>query len=411
MLEQFFRDMADTAQDAARQPEFAVVRRRGGRRRVRRRVGAAALAFVAFSGLASVAVWGTGSATDSFTTSASPSQPPLIDGARILNLESADGQHIYMSVERCVTCGKDLVATDDGGKTWRSLGDVDATRTDVTVVGPEVLLAYSRTRALADTVKKPDQIVEGGGTPVVSPLVSVDGGRNWKDVTVDGDSVAKVSAGMRAIDCDSLPSKNSCGIYAVDPATGTVRQTPSQPPLDRVDLIETPATAGIWVRGVDPHTDRPATAVSHDGGATWNVGHFDAEPTNAKGVQPDVATTDGMLAFAMFIDDGAVRVYRSTDSGETWTRTNNGTNMPDPLSGPSSFVTFDGTHVVTAIDGENFTYLASADGREYAPLNIPALPALGHSPEAVTKTTFLFNGLDVIYTSPDGRVWTPRPLR
>jgi hypothetical protein len=79
--------------------------------------------------------------------------------------------------------------------------------------------------------------------------------------------------------------------------------------------------------------------------------------------------------------------------------------MAAPLAGPNAFVTADGTHVLPALDGSGFQYLASPDGRTYTRTDLGGLPALGHSPRAVTDRFFLFQGTDAVYTSTDGRGW------
>ena len=159
--------------------------------------------------------------------------------------------------------------------------------------------------------------------------ISADAGATWRDLAVSDEPVesAPPSGGVvrHLMTTDTHPDR----LYAVDPAMGRLAPLANQPPLVEYETITVPLSAGVWLEGLDPTTRRPAVAVSRDGGATWVTSTFEAEkqigdqlPVRPGISRPDVRTADGQTAFAMFAAEaGPVRVYRTTDGGQSWQRT------------------------------------------------------------------------------------------
>jgi len=409
VIDHRYRDLAGAAEEAARPPDFASVRRRAGRLRNRRRAGGA---------LAAAVLLASGTAGVMTLRPSGQTWEAAAGGRRVLEVGAADAEHLYAIVADCDDCPDELLASSDGGRTWVTRERPEGVRgqSDLTVLGPRVLFE-SRVvgiRAAREGQKETDQ--DSGRR------VSVDGGRAWREVTVSDAPVASVAPDTRAIDCRVVGGTamfvEECPVYAVDPASGRFAPLANQPPLAFAQVVDTPVEAGLWAAGADPATGKAAVAVSHDRGRNWDAFTFDAEPTAVErrkeppatflSVRAEVATTDGNLAYATFIGPGPVVVYRSADGGRSWHLTHPSRPLAAPLAGPTSFVTADGAHVLPALNGSGFQYLASPDGRSYTRVDLAGLPAFGNSPRAVTKRFFLFQGLDSVYTSTDGRRWQQR---
>jgi photosystem II stability/assembly factor-like uncharacterized protein len=432
MIDQRYRDLAGAAEDAARPPEFAAVRRRAGRLRARRRAGGAlAAAVLVASGTAGVAALRPAGETWDAATG----------GGRILSSGAADAKHLYAITADCGGCPRELVASDDGGRTWERRSQLEgvAGLATLTVLGPDVMMSSG--------VLGPDApIVPPNSEPLppepsatedpyaargpVETTVSVDGGRTWRKAQLSDKPVAAVPAGMRAVDRqtayfegEATRHPGKLPLYAVDPASGQVAPLAKQPPLEYPQVVDVPAVAGLWAVGADPDTDKPAVSVSRDRGRTWKTTVFrdarpaivemrdknqgNSGPAIAYGVSlPQMATTDGTVAYLQAASDGGSGrkegpvTYRTADGGAEWERTSD--TAP---AGSPAMVTADGTHVLTAADGSGYQYLGSRDGRTYTRVELAGLPALGRAPRAITDRFFLFQSEDGLFTSTDGWSW------
>jgi len=201
----------------------------------------------------------------------------------------------------------------------------------------------------------------------------------------------------------------------MDPATGTLAPLAAQPALAQYVMAAAPVDAGLWVKGLDPATRRPAVAVSRDRGQTWTVTVFTMEspaPSPGGGTPrsylPDIATADGRTVYAIIegTDDGFAHLYRSTDGGATWQRTNpDGPPSGLPFVTTQSFVTTDGAHVMLLQEGDTAVAKISPDGRTYAPLAMPGGPANVAAPTVINKTHYLSHDGQALYLSTDGRNW------
>lgn len=436
MPEPDFHGLREAAADAARQPDFASVQRRAGRLRTRRYAATAGAATVL-----SVAVLLTGSALAAnqadrgHSTAGDPgvaaSDGP-IDTARrsVYAVGGSDEKHLYAMVTDCADCERRLMASDDGGRSWSVRRTFDATSIPPPMGGLQVLDRHTVVLPPGRWLRPRPSGSAGApvgvgelASPVAGPWrISTDGGVNWRDLAVSSTPAASALPGHAIAHCDpAAPSGvgEGCPIYAVDPTVGRMAPLATQPPLVGTHVAHVvSAAAGLWVQGYEPGSLRPAVAVSRDGGRTWSRAVFSGEPT-AKAQRgfiptaylPWVSTADGRTAYAMFAGDGPPRVYRSTDGGTTWRRTNSDAPLSDaPLNGPQSWVTADGAHVVLDQPDGKARFLASPDGIRYAPLGITgplASDAVGPTLPTMVGSRYLAGGAHTVYLSDDGRTWRP----
>lgn len=467
MPELDFHGLRDDAGDAARQPEFATIVRRAGRLRSRRYAAATTAAAVLAVALAvagtTLAAGGNrlGTPTGAGSASASPTDEPA-PWRTVQWAGAADAEHLYAVRSDCQQCPRRLMGSDDGGRTWRQRHVFAAAdfnmRASVFVAGPRTLVlpetwpvgvaAVPGASPSADPQGShlpgtPSADPEGsestspGPWPTPGPLrVSTDGGVTWRVAQRSTVPVPAAAAGTAIAPCQLLRAPlalRECPVHAIDPVTGQVAPLANQPPLLEARPAAMTSGAGLWVEGFDRATRRPAVAVSADRGRTWTTAVFAAEPAEpsepvmpSESAQssapathpvrlrpmdlPSVTTADGRTAYALFIEgaDGP-RVYRSTDAGRTWTRTNGEQPLSDaPLATSQSWVTRDGAHVVLDQPDGIARFLVSPDGRRYTPLRTTGLEAEAgdsmHVP-AMAGNRYVYAGRDAVYLSDDGRRW------
>lgn len=429
MIDQRYRDLAGAAEEAASPPEFASVRRRAARLRARRRAGGVlAVAVLVAAGVAGAAV----------LRPADPTWEPASSGGRILAADAADANHFYAIRRECDRCRPELIGSTDGGRSWTKRSQLENTDDSpmLKVLSPKaVLLGWT---SLTNSSGAPVNSEPGDGGPPAAgggafeTRITVDGGRTWRKPHTSAKPVTAAAKDMRLLD-DKSPGvgpftseSRQFPVFAVDPASGEIAPLANQPPVRYRKVVDAPQQAGLWVAGADPATDKPAISVSRDGGRTWKTTVFRAENPAVRryggdsamvGVSPpQMATSDGRLAYAMMPTNGAVApdgdtgkwvmpgIYRTTDGGEHWERTGD-LWMPAPLLGSRSVVIADGTHVLAATDGKGFQFLGSPDGRKYTRIDLGLLPAFFEEPQAVAARLFLFRRDGVLYTSTDGRSW------
>lgn len=177
------------------------------------------------------------------------------------------------------------------------------------------------------------------------------------------------------------------------------------------------------MQGLDPATERPATAVSHDGGRSWTYAVFDAEePVKYRTLVelPMPTTIDGKVAYAVFArgSDRPRSVYRSDNGGRSWQRTNGNDSIPAMLAGATSTVIADGSHVLIEVgplspekNAPTYKYVSCVDGGPYQPFALNGLPETARPPFAVTGGFYLSRDAEQIYGSSDGRTYRAIPLR
>ncbi|GAB3142677.1 hypothetical protein GCM10027290_17660 [Micromonospora sonneratiae] len=439
MREPDYQGLRDHVARSAQQPAFETVRTRASRLRARGRMKAAtvAVAVAALLGIGGFTVLPSAVGDpDRVAAVPSPSTLGVDTPSRFLwQTAGSDANHLYavVSDSDCVGCPFRLKASSDGGRSWRERPRYrefqNMAPQNLKVLGPDVLFT-------SDAIRRP----VGSGFPrsdtrtssstSVAPTaglmkdlfeqrhwVSVDDGVSWSEMaTTDAAVDAAPTNGGFAMQ----RVNEKIMLCVIDPANRTIAPLAKQPPLAEFELVEVPTKAGVWVQGYDPVTRRPAVAVSQDRGANWQVSVFGAEaPARSVGGSiptmylPNVATTDGRTAYAIFIDGGrSVRVYRSTDAGRTWTRTNPGDRISQlPLAGPRSHVASDGSHVLVAQDPEaGYVLLASRDGRTYAPLEGTGLPVettVSPGVAEIAEGRYYYLTREQLYLSEDGMRWWP----
>jgi len=393
-LDEDFREAGRIASQAARQPAFDTVRRRAWLLRLRRRALATgavlALAALSFAGFAALRPAAPGQPADagprglpSTVESIALPEPSGTAAAKpyVSWAGAAGADHVYAVVSGCGTCALRMVASGDGGVTWQPRGVPPAggRRTTIWSVLGERLL-------IATTLPSQQRGVER--------WMTLDGGLTWTAFGLSARPVDRVPDGTRAVDPAAIGAPaGGPALYAVDPAAGVVAPLAVQPPLDHARLVDAPPGAGIWARGRDRSSRRPAVAVSTDGGRTWRRTVLAAEPPALvdDGVF-HVATTDGRLVYAHTGDHGQTRLHRSADGGATWERI----ATLSTAARPAGYVTRDGGYVLAA--GDRFV---ADDGA----VDIPGLPGWDLAPRAVAVDSYLSWDFADAYRSADGITW------
>lgn len=448
-----FHGLRDDVGRIAQQPQFDSVRRRAHRLRTRRRLtmAGAGLVVVAMLGAAGLTgAWPSGGDSTPATARPGPEATPLplkpqsTGQPNVRWVYPADASHLYVLVDDCPTsspeCQQWLMASEDGGQTWRprlALKALVAGFNRLRVVGPTALM-------VATALPAPDQSSPavlscspepakcpsspGDGLSQWSPVplrqvwtwrISNDAGATWQDLAFSSKPVVSAPPSGRVVSRLLIEGTDAEHLYAVDPQNAQVAPLATQPPLAEPTLLDVPMGAGIWVEGVDPTTRRPAIAVSHDGGASWELSVFDAEQVAPASDQfragmymAKVATADGKVAYATFVaGPGPARIYRSTDGGRSWRHSN-----PDAKAGdmPAIWQTFalaGGRHVLATQDVEEgrVTFASSTDGKTYRPLTLAGLPPVFSSPFPVDENLYLGWNDHGVYRSTDGLDWQPLP--
>ena len=440
-----FRGLRADVGRITQQPEFDLVRRRARRLRTRRQlaVAGAGLAVVVMLGAAGLTVnWPSAANSTATATRGAPSATPLPPKPQSTSLPNvrqlypADANHIYVLVDDCerlsLECQQWLMASEDGGQTWQprlALSGINQMSDRLRVAGPTAFMLGTelplpdRTSCARDPLCPP--IVpstriepESPSDPFRKWRISNDAGATWQDLIATDTPVASAPPSGSVVWQLSMEGTEIGRLYAVDPETARVAPLATQPPVVEYTLLIMPLGAGVWVEGLDPTTRRPATAVSHDGGASWAVSVFETEMAapvdqqpRAGMYMPDVTTADGQVAYAMFATDpGPQRIYRSTDGGRSWQRSNPDAKASDmPPGAPWTFVLADGRHVLANQDADKgvLTLVSSTDGKTYRPLTLTGLPPMGLTATPVNENLYLYQGYNAIYRSEDGLHWQP----
>jgi hypothetical protein len=431
MREPDFAGLRDDAENAVRQPDFTVVRRRADRVRRRRFAasGAAGLAVaMVASGLGYAAVGGSGGTPPAATPTPSIRYDPDDSWPRVSSAVAGSPDEVYAIVQRCRDCQVELLASVDGGKSWKRRAEPPRPTSTVwsglpvglTAVGPGILhWRYSRVVSLvtdnpSGAAGFPTEEVSGPPT-----YVSVDGGRTWRAAELDPRPVAALTPGTRPIGCGLFDDAGPCQLNAVDPRTGRIAPLARQPggitiERDRLGQIEDPAGGRVWVAGLDPVTRKPAVAVSSDLGRTWSTHVFDGgvpaveeQGFVAAMYLPMVAAGPGGTAYALlYRGDREYHAYRTVDGGSTWERVP-GRLGPVPYPG---YVAGDGAHVIVLPTATGVRFLASHDGAAYRPVTVTGYPQSAAAPSLVVAQAapgLYLEWNESVHLSRDGWTWQP----
>lgn len=370
MSEPDFTGFGQTIQATFR-PQFVEVERRVGQRRRRSLVAGAAVVVAAVAAGAAV-VASTGLIPGGARDGAAGATQPMADfipmprpmvspgssgpGVGVGHMVAGDLHHLYWRYSDCQAgndCAIGVAATADGGANWRSMPMPVPKNSLVIlrVVGPRTLVAEVQTGRDTGGATGPTATPVAGSAPAAtdeSPqgsegerdhfwLTSTDGAVNWRKVDIR--EVAAIPAGFRVLDYP--PDLESLTVLAADPGSGDIVRLAKAVPLRWARLVQgASASAGLWVTGYTGHAIGPiheedgstsldkytftgsAVAVSRDGGRNWHQVALPEEVRASDGAPGAAAVAvSAEAAYAVGQVDGELRVYRSTDMGNSWQRT------------------------------------------------------------------------------------------
>jgi hypothetical protein len=348
MPELDFAGLREDAQNAFR-PEFEVVRRRYRQRR-RRRAGFAAVgvACLVAAGGALVTQVGTGGGTS-----------PGAAGGYVddkWGIQVGDLDHLYAPYQRC---GPDrgcsdpgLMVSADQGRSWHA--GAAPTVPDgwamlaFRTLGPQTLIMF--------------------GTKAPAYLVSTDAGASWRAADL-APAVPALPAGWRLLFVQPVFGQDGPGreysVLVGDPVTGTVAPLTQHVTIQLgQDAWNMPDSTGLWLSG------NSTTAVSRDGGATWQTAQVG---------------TDGvtLIGYAKGVAYAAVRphdLYQSADNGASWQKVTIDTPPPANANLLNALVLDDGRILVpgaiaqgpgepTPTGGQRGLFVSADGGRTFQATN------------------------------------------
>jgi hypothetical protein len=301
------------------------------------------------------AVLGAGPALDP----AGPTQPdPNLPRARWLVM-SADKQHQYASlpspcrerVYKDPTCELPVMGSDDGGKTWTRRSTDHWISSAPQVLDNDTLFSYAI----------PYPFTAGPGS---YPVVSRDGARTWKNILFAAKPVEAVADGGVAWLCVRQNESWPCAVGAIDVRNGSMAPLTHQPDIEIISHVETSAATGtVWAFGMTGDTAYVAT--SHDRGRTWKktkvqqgdcevfttnhgiVGAVSGRTATVLCAQTHLSSTSIVISPDTAPVPTDVRVYRTTDDGETFQETGLPQPLPFPAGAASVWMLANGTVVAT----------------------------------------------------------------
>lgn len=306
----------------------------------------------------------------------------------LYDVEFVDNDHGYALLAQCPKAGPCELAyatTADSGLTWTRrtppvTAALAAALPTLVPLGPDTVALLS---------------LNGGA----GDWISRDGGRTWALAPAgSGAPVAAVGQGGRLV-----LAAGGCAAHKVNAlgTDGSRWPLAEQPPLDVCWIAPTPAADGSWwVGGVADHGG-PATAVSRDGGFSWQRFTF----TGPGGAWTKVVPF-GSEVYVLVVSGepgtgpAAVHaLYRSTDQGHTFAR------YGDP-AGVATLVgdlvpLLDG-RLVAAAPGWRISNPAGADFRDGSP-DLPWVGRLQRTDAGWVAYDLFGSGWAAF--SPDGSTW------
>jgi len=339
-----------------------------------------------------------------------PTRPILPADAWLLDPPApvfADADHGYLLLGRCptTTCETWVAATHDAGRTWDGAMVPGLTFPSEAGATPRSSLhALDPTHAVIESY---DAILGG---PAARRWYTSDGGRTWTQVpTTPVETVEEVPPGALAgtTTTAELPQRIVVTVTRLDGTSAVLANPPRAPGVASI-LIDGVVVAGdgsLWIQaGSD---DDQWLFFSRDRGRTWSTLAW--PPGQAvKGHGYRFEPTDGHTLY--LVDEGAFRLWRSTDAGATWTELavpydNGGHDLALVAVGQP-----DGGLVLQkpVIEGERVSfeyYAVTPAGPSFQP--VATAPAAGPAARLGNRGTHEMPeyGLD----QPDGS-WTPLPF-
>ncbi|WP_345568635.1 exo-alpha-sialidase [Streptomyces plumbiresistens] len=190
-------------------------------------------------------------------------------------------------------------------------------------------------------------ITEGTWPPPDGTWFTADGGRSWKRGSSEPSGTTPVvpEGGALVEDClRTDPEGNGCErsrLAAILPDTGEYRTLATQPPLTGAvrpagevaeeaesGPVRGPAASLLFASGSDPHSGRPALAVSEDRGRSWRLSRLPGAAEQGSGAHV-VGAARSKVLYAVQpgippdeddVKNGLLALYRSTDGAHTWAR-------------------------------------------------------------------------------------------
>lgn len=295
-----------------------------------------------------------------------PGFEALPPGPFVVSVDFSDERNGYALRAPCTdaqdrNCVTELFATGDGERWEKRTMPIRAREMNqqLNVVGPRSLYI--------DTVL---------GTRSFDRWFSADGGRTWREVSVEPElSVAAIPEGAvlhhRCTPDDGCVPDEQFFVLLPDGRTATLATQPplTQPFPGRIQA----ADGGWWVSGRNPATGRWALAVSRDDGRTWSVSdlpEFAGTPLTGFTV---TAGPNALYASAVGTvrEDGAeprtgiLAFLNSVDGGATWTLLHD--SPVDQLAGAwgGMVATADGRLILNDDFSGGEAYVSSDNGKTF----------------------------------------------
>lgn len=341
-------------------------------------------------------------------TATANARPYFSDGF-VQEAVATDLNHLYAVQLRCASedsssCVGVLYGSDDGGHTWTE-----------------------RKRDNPYQLQDLAPGVIGAAFPSgrnAAWRFSTDGGRNWKDLKSSSGTIPAVPHGGWATCREDNQGVAQCAVYGVNVQTGAQKKLATQPPtIIPTGVNQAPAGAGLWVSGYVPQVNRVGVSVSRDDGRTWSTHVFGQDeadyPQDINNESVGIATVDGTTAYAVVSivtnnGQNQLRVYRTSDNGQTWQRTDPQHTPPWVQHGENSFVTADGTHVVQTVVDNPAEWYAGTTGAYTKPAPMTGLEGIDDMRQPVRNVApgaYIVFDRSAVYASPDGLHWNRHPVK
>jgi photosystem II stability/assembly factor-like uncharacterized protein len=294
----------------------------------------------------------------------SPVATPPVQPRTGYVMDFADPDHGFAIGRRCEKtregCSFSFYRTTDGGRDWQTMTlpaplspDTGYFSADMYVVGPYEV-AINR---LSGT---PDDWVDR--------IHTTDGGRSWQEVKPPWVGGTTAPLGPRSLlggTCIQISAAGMCaGLGMIEPGTAMSTGIPTQLPLGSLSQNGPVATKDgrWWAVSRNDATGRWTMSVSADGGRSWSTSDLNLNDTLGSGGWA-VVERNGVMYATASSGSGLLGVWRSTDDGQSWTRTWTAGGrqwIPDLVGTP--ITASDGSLILS--DGVT-TYVSTDQGRTF----------------------------------------------